>query len=171
MKRVKSGVTWIVEGDLERCFDSLPHAVILACLRKRIKDERFIDRIRRLLQAGVMGQGQYERTYSGAPQGGLGSPIVMNIVLHEFDSWMEEHWQANQPVPLRTHPEYARLKRGLTRWRGQLQGRSPIGRQTVDGLRRKIAAAKAARYHVPSYAPRQTLSFCRFANAVLLVRL
>jgi RNA-directed DNA polymerase len=82
----RSGGTWIVEGDVERCFDSLPHAVILACLRKRIKDERFIDRIRRMLQAGVMEQGQDERTYAGAPQGGWCSPILMHIVLHAFDS-------------------------------------------------------------------------------------
>jgi len=162
----RSGVTWIVEGDLERCFDSLPHSVILACLRKRIKDERFIDLIRCLLQAGVMEEGQYQRTYSGAPQGGLCSPILMNIVLHEFDCWMEEHWQANEPVTQRAHPEYARLKRSLTRWRGQLQGRIPMGRQTVDGLRRKIADAEAARQLVPSYAPRQTLSYCRFADDV-----
>jgi group II intron reverse transcriptase/maturase len=165
----RSGVTWIVEGDLERCFDSLPHSVILACLRKRIKDERFIDLIRRLLQAGVMEEGRYQRTYSGAPQGGLCSPILMNIVLHEFDCWMEEHWQANQPVPRREHPEYARLKRSLVRWRGQLQGRIPMGRQTVEGLQRKIASAKTARQHVPSYAPRQTLSFCRFADDYLVV--
>ena len=165
----RSGVTWIVEGDLERCFDSLPHSVILACLRKRIKDERFIDLIRRMLQAGVMEQGRYERTYSGAPQGGLCSPIFMNIVLHAFDGWMEEQWQANQPVPHRAHPEYARLKRNLVRWRGQLRGRIPMGRQTVEGLRRKIAAAEAARHHVPSYAPRPTLSFCRFADDYLVV--
>ena len=52
----RSGVTWIVEGDLENCFGSLPHAVILTCLRKRIKDERFIDLIRQLLQAGGHGR-------------------------------------------------------------------------------------------------------------------
>ena len=95
----RSGVSWIVEGDLEKCFDSLPHAVILTCLRKRIKDERFIDLIRQMLQAGVMEDGRYGRTYSGAPQGGLCSPILMNIVLHEFDIWMEETWNANAPIP------------------------------------------------------------------------
>jgi hypothetical protein len=44
-----------------------------------------------------------------------------------------------------------------------------MGRQTVEGLRRKIAAAEAARHHVPSYAPRQTLSFCRFADDYLVI--
>ena len=74
--------------------------MILACLRKRIKDERFIDLIRRLLQAG---DGADSERTTRAPQG-LCSPILMNIVLHEFDGWMEEHWQANAPVPHRRIP-------------------------------------------------------------------
>ncbi|MFO7528877.1 MAG: hypothetical protein R6W86_08765 [Marinobacter sp.] len=41
------------------------------CLRKRIKDERFIDLIRKMLQAGVMEAGNLAPTYSGTPQGGL----------------------------------------------------------------------------------------------------
>jgi RNA-directed DNA polymerase len=164
----RRGVTWIVEGALERCFDSLPHAVILACVRKRIKDARFIDLIRRWRQAGGMEQGQYERTSAGAPPGGLCSPILMNIVVHAFDRGMAEPWQAHAPVPQQAHPEYARLQRNLVRWRGQLQGRIPMGRQTVEGLRRKSAAAEAARQDVPSYAPRQTRSFCRFADDSLV---
>ena len=42
----QAGATWIIEGDLVKCFDSIPHGVVLVCLRKRIKDERFIDLIR-----------------------------------------------------------------------------------------------------------------------------
>jgi RNA-directed DNA polymerase len=69
----KAGATWIVEGDLVKCFDSIGHGVILKCLRKRIKDERFIDLIRQMLKAGVMEQGNFIPTYSGTPQGGLGA--------------------------------------------------------------------------------------------------
>jgi len=93
----------------------------------------------------------------------------MNIVLHEFDCWMEDQWHANAPVVHRVHPDYARHMNNLSRWRGQLQGRRPMGRQTVDELRRKIAQAKAASQRVPSYAPRQTLSFCRFADDYVVV--
>jgi retron-type reverse transcriptase len=42
-----AGATWIIEGDLVKCFDSIPHRVILDCLRKRIKDERFLALIHR----------------------------------------------------------------------------------------------------------------------------
>jgi group II intron reverse transcriptase/maturase len=69
----RAGATWIIEGDITDCFGSLPHGVMLNCLRKRIRDERFIDLIRKLLQAGVMEAGSYAASYSGTPQGGIGA--------------------------------------------------------------------------------------------------
>ena len=171
----KAGATWIIEGDLVKCFDSIPHGVILNCLRKRIKDERFIDLIRQMLKAGVMEQGNIMPTYSGTPQGGLASPILCNIVLHEFDSWLEDHWQANptrltaQQQAARANPEYARHKRNLVRWRAQLAGRIPMGRQTLEGLRTKIKEALAARKQIPSVLPRRMISYCRYADDYVLV--
>jgi len=163
----RAGVTWVIEGDLVKCFDSIPHGVILNCLRKRIKDERFIDLIRLMLKAGVMEEGSLMPTYSGTPQGGLASPILSNIVLHEFDCWLEDHWKAN-PSALtrkqqyaRTTTEYARHKRNLVRWRAQLAGRIPMGRQTPEGLQAKIKQTLVARAHIPSVHPRRMISFCR----------
>src|SRR5215831_4313387 len=86
----RAGATWIIEGDLVQCFDAIPHHVIWQCLRKRIKDERFIDLVRQMLTAGVMEEGTFLPTYSGTPQGGLASPVLCNVVLHELDCWMEE---------------------------------------------------------------------------------
>ncbi len=171
----KAGATWIIEGDLVKCFDSIPHGVILNCLRKRIKDERFIDLIRQMLKAGVMEQGNFMPSYSGTPQGGLASPILSNIVLHELDSWLESHWQANPPrlsaqqQAARANPEYARHKRNLVRWRAQLAGRIPLGRQTPEGLRDKIKLALAARKQIPSVLPRRLISYCRYADDYVLV--
>jgi RNA-directed DNA polymerase len=73
----RAGATWIIEGDITDCFGSLPHGVLLNCLRKRIRDERFIDLIRKLLQAGVMEAGSYAPSYSGTPQGGIATPPTM----------------------------------------------------------------------------------------------
>jgi RNA-directed DNA polymerase len=106
----------VIEGDLEKCFDSIPHGVILNCLRKRIKDERFIDLIRQMLKAGVMEEGSFLPTYSGTPQGGLASPILRNIVLPEFDCWLEDQWQVN-PSPLSRKQQYAHAMRNERRTR------------------------------------------------------
>ena len=68
----QAGATWTIEGDVVTCFDSIPHHVILRSLRKRIKDERFLDLIRKMLQAGVMEDGHVLPTYSGTPPGRVG---------------------------------------------------------------------------------------------------
>ena len=171
----RAGATWIIEGDLVKCFDAIPHHVIVQCLRKRIKDERFLDLVRQMLTAGVMEEGTFLPTYSGTPQGGLASPVLCNVVLHELDCWMEEQWQAN-PAPLtpkqqyaRTNPEYARHKRNLVRWRAQLRGQIPMGRQTPEGLRTKIKHALTPRKQLPSVLPRRLISYCRYADDYVVV--
>jgi group II intron reverse transcriptase/maturase len=171
----QAGATWIIEGDLQKCFDSLSHSVILNCLRKCVQDEGFIDLIRRMLQAGAMEDFRFERTYSGAPQGGICSPILMNIVLHEFDVWMEEQWQANPPAQTfkqrnaRRNREYARLSNNISRWRAQLAGRRPMRRQTREGLKRKLKEAEAQRKRTPCYLPRRVIYFCRYADDYAVV--
>jgi group II intron reverse transcriptase/maturase len=171
----RAGATWVIEGDLVKCVDAIPHGVILNCLRKRIKDERCIALVCKMLKAGVMEEGHTLPTYSGTPQGGLASPILSNIVLHELDSWLEDHWQANPPSltaqqqHARTHPEYARHKRHLVRWRAQLHGRMPMGRQTLEGLRATSKHALAARKRVPSVTPRRLISSCRYADDYVVV--
>lgn len=171
----RAGATWVIEGDLEKCFDSLPHQTILNCLRKRIKDERFIDLIRQMLQAGVMEDGRYEQTHSGTPQGGICSPILMNIVLHEFDQWLEEKWQANLPPETpkqqqaRMNPEYNRLRSRIYRWRAQLDGRIPLGRQTREGLKGKIEEALKTKKRMRCLLPRQVIYFCRYADDYIVI--
>jgi retron-type reverse transcriptase len=62
-------------------------------LEKRIEDAQFLDLIRDMLKAGYVEDWQYHKTYSGTPQGGIGSPILANIYRHEFDEFMEQKKQ------------------------------------------------------------------------------
>ena len=84
------GTRWFIEGDIKGCFDNLNHKVIIKILRKRIKDRSFLKLLEAMLEAGYMENWKYFKTYSGAPQGGICSPVIANIVLHELDQFIED---------------------------------------------------------------------------------
>ena len=80
---------WFVEGDIKGCFDNIDHTVLLNLLSEKIKDSKFINLIGKFLKAGYMENWEYHKTYSGTPQGGILSPILANIYLHELDKKVE----------------------------------------------------------------------------------
>jgi len=83
------GTTWFVEGDIKACFDSLDHQILLDTLAEHIHDGRFLRLIQELLQAGYMEKWTYHATLSGAPQGGILSPLLSNIYLDKLDKYIE----------------------------------------------------------------------------------
>ena len=68
---VWTGTHWFIEGDISDCFGSLDHQVLLSVLAEKIHDGRFLELIRRMLQAGYLEDWTWNATLSGAPQGGL----------------------------------------------------------------------------------------------------
>jgi len=82
------GAVWFVEGDIKVCFDSFDHHIMVDILRARISDEYFLVLIWKFLRAGYMEQWQYNKTYSGTPQGSGVSPILANIYLDKLDCFM-----------------------------------------------------------------------------------
>lgn len=83
---------WVIEGDIKGCFDNIQHPILLKLIHRRIKDQAIIELINRLLKAGVIDQGRYYPTPTGTPQGGVLSPLLTNIYLHEFDRWWWEKY-------------------------------------------------------------------------------
>ena len=66
------GYQWIVETDIEACFDQLPHCLIGDEVRRRIADKRVLWLVRQFLKAGIMTEtGRLERTVTGTPQSGI----------------------------------------------------------------------------------------------------
>jgi group II intron reverse transcriptase/maturase len=89
-RRNWKAVNWIIEGDIQACFDELDHTVLIGILRKKIHDERFLNLIRKLLNAGYFDlHGRRRESLIGSPQGGIASPILANIYLHELDEFVE----------------------------------------------------------------------------------
>ncbi len=68
---------WVLEGDIESCFDELSHVGITDRLRRRIADRRVLGLVKAFLKAGILGEdGAWRDTTTGAPQGGILSPLL-----------------------------------------------------------------------------------------------
>ncbi|NDW07912.1 group II intron reverse transcriptase/maturase [Jiella pacifica] len=83
---------WIIEGDLASYFDTVHHRLLLNCVRRRIRDGRFVDLLWKILKAGHVDRGLFAASSEGVPQGGVLSPLLSNIMLHEFDAWLEARY-------------------------------------------------------------------------------
>ncbi|NIY69309.1 RNA-directed DNA polymerase [Streptomyces malaysiensis] len=84
-----TGSQWFIEGDIAQCFDSLDHEVMLKILGERIHDGRFLRLMKGMLSAGYLEDWAWHATQSGAPQGGIASPILSNIYLDRLDQFVE----------------------------------------------------------------------------------
>lgn len=80
---------WVIEGDLTSYFDTVHHRQLMRCVRKRIRDRRFLCLLWRFLKAGHVDRDLFRATSEGVPQGGVISPLLSNIMLHEFDAYLE----------------------------------------------------------------------------------
>lgn len=110
-----TGTNWFLEGDIAACFDTIDHHVLVEILRKKIKDERFINLIWKLLRTGYLNIAEARKnSLSGAPQGGLASPILANIYLHELDEKIAEiKIREEKGKKKARNPQYTRIYRRL----------------------------------------------------------
>jgi len=83
---------WVIEGDLASYFDTVHHRLLLKGVRRRIADRRFLTLLWKFIKAGCVDRGLFRAASEGVPQGGVISPILSNIMLHEFDAWMEANY-------------------------------------------------------------------------------
>lgn len=84
------GGGWVLEVDIRKFFDTLDHRHLRDILERRVRDGVILRLIGKWLKAGVMESGSYTRSEAGTPQGGVISPLLANIYLHEvMDVWFE----------------------------------------------------------------------------------
>jgi RNA-directed DNA polymerase len=83
---------WVIEGDIASYFDTIPHRRLIKAVKKRVADRNIRDLLWKFLRAGVMYRGNRSETLTGTPQGGIVSPLLANIYLHELDQYMESRY-------------------------------------------------------------------------------
>ncbi|QAT40474.1 group II intron reverse transcriptase/maturase [Clostridium sp. JN-9] len=81
---------YVVDMDLSKCFDTLNHELIIETVNERISDSKVLKIIRSFLESGTLEDGAFQETPVGSPQGGVISPLLMNIYLDRFDREMME---------------------------------------------------------------------------------
>jgi group II intron reverse transcriptase/maturase len=159
--KVWRGTTWFIEGDIADCFGSLDHEVLIGILGERIHDNRFLRLIRRMLQAGYLEDWRWNATLSGAPQGGVVSPILSNIYLDRLDKFVETE----------LIPEYTR---GTSRARNRayLSVEVKIRRAHRHGDRSAVRRLRKELRSLPSMDPcdpgYRRLRYVRYADDHLL---
>src|SRR5438876_11742722 len=77
------GGGWVIELDVQRFFDTLDKAQLRASVRPRVRDGALLRLIGQWLNAGVLEDGAVWHPEAGTPQGGVISPLLANIFLHE----------------------------------------------------------------------------------------
>ena len=86
---------WVLEIDIRKFFDNLDHRQLRDIVRKRVRDGVLLRLVGKWLNAGVMEYGTTEYPETGTPQGGVISPLLANIYLHE----VLDEWFAGRVVP------------------------------------------------------------------------
>ena len=156
-----TGTTWLIEGDISDCFGSLDHELMIQILSEKIRDNRFLRLLRNMLKAGYLEDWVWNATLSGAPQGGVLSPLLSNIYLHRLDAFVEEILmpEYNRGVERVKNPAYRKVQKALTR------ARERGDRVEARSLRQRLRGLPSKDPRDPGY---RRLRYCRYADDHLL---
>ncbi len=156
-----TGTTWFIEGDISDCFGSLDHQIMLEILAEKIHDNRFLQLLHNMLQAGYLEDWEFNATFSGTPQGGVASPILSNIYLHRLDTFVETVLipRYTQGTHRASNFEYKRIA-------------SAIERARKRGDRTQVRELRKRQRGLPSHDPQdptyRRLRYVRYADDHLL---
>ncbi|MBA3237699.1 MAG: group II intron reverse transcriptase/maturase [Parachlamydiaceae bacterium] len=85
LQYIHEGYRFVVDIDIKGFFDNIRHDVIMTMLRAEIADGNILDIIQTFLRSGIVEDGVFQQTLLGAPQGGVISPLIGNIILNYLD--------------------------------------------------------------------------------------
>src|SRR3954452_16223631 len=111
------GYRWVLDADIEACFDSIDHAALMDRVRLRVKDKRVLRLVKAFLKAGILTElGDFEDTGTGTPQGGILSPLLANIALSVLDEHLHAPWKPGGTMST-SYRRQVRKRKDLPNWR------------------------------------------------------
>ncbi|MGH2568383.1 MAG: group II intron reverse transcriptase/maturase [Bacteroidota bacterium] len=121
-KKINPPYQWVIEGDIQGCFDNIDHHALMNRVRRGIRDRAVTRLITAFLKAGIMEEGRYSLSKRGTPQGGILSPLLANIALsvieERYRRWLQPtHRKDGKPYRNPFHA--ATSNRRLDRLRGK----------------------------------------------------
>jgi group II intron reverse transcriptase/maturase len=161
IQRQWRGTVWFIEGDITDCFGSLDHSIMRSMLAEKIHDGRFLRLIDGLLQAGYLEDWRYHETLSGAPQGGILSPLLSNIYLNRLDRYVETTLLPVYNRGDRRRPYLPYMRKHKAVWKLEKKGQREGTRQ----MRRELQQLPSRDPNDPDY---RRLHYIRYADDWLL---
>jgi RNA-directed DNA polymerase len=135
---------WVLEGDITACFDELSHVGITDRLRRRIADRRVLGLVKAFLKAGILGEdGAWRDTTTGAPQGGILSPLLSNAALSVLDEHFATIWAATTPDMRRRRREQGQANYRIIRYADDFVVMVSGTRKHAEALKAEVAAVLA----------------------------
>lgn len=173
-----AGTRWFIEGDISKCFDNINHHILAGLLEKKVNSKQFMDLYWKAVKAHYINPSTKTDDFSmlGTPQGSVLSPVLVNILLHELDIFMQKKVEESK-LSGKTSTPYPEYKKVHTRISNLRQYFSPNYRynKTLSKEQEKerlseILKLEKERVKLPSSIPGKgfRIYFIRYADDFLV---
>ncbi|MEW6734292.1 MAG: reverse transcriptase/maturase family protein, partial [Acidobacteriota bacterium] len=168
-----TGTVWLIEFDIKGFYDNIDHTIMVQILEKKIDDARFLQIIRRMLRAGYMEDWKFHKTYSGAPQGSIVSPILANVYLNELDNFILD-LKYDRGKKRTLSYEYRRIAKQKEKLRKLFKGMTNEEMKTpsLQSLQKEFYELEKKQRSIPSGIlddhNYKRLWYCRYADDLLI---
>lgn len=149
------GISWVIEADITKCFDTIDPNTLLRILRKRISCDKTIALVKNAMSAGYIEGKDFVMSHLGTPQGSVLSPLLCNIYMHELDQFIESlqsEFMAGSSRKRRINPFYTKL------FEAKQKCRTPMERRRLQKMMRDTPSAD---YMDPKF---RRLRYVRYAD-------
>ncbi|MGW6456950.1 group II intron reverse transcriptase/maturase [Streptomyces sp. NPDC055078] len=108
---------WVLDADIQACFDEIDHTALMDRVRARVKDKRVLSLVKAFLKSGILTEfGEQQDTHTGTPQGGILSPLLANIALSVLDEHLHSAWKPGGELSTNKRRQKRRAQQ-LPNWR------------------------------------------------------